>query len=164
MTRITVLSSSYVLYLSLLLSCSKVNLACENTPIKQWRKWALYKVHGSLQAVCPENSAQAAFLYAHCPAPVSQPEKEADLNPVQWGFESRLRRSQIILYVPIIPLINAVHPVFWVSWAFSPPISFDLPFRICLFPAISFIHKALSRLLLQKRLTASPAISLSTVS
>ena len=38
MTRITVLSSSYVLYLSLLLSCSKVILACENTPIKQWRK------------------------------------------------------------------------------------------------------------------------------
>ena len=26
------------------------------------------------------------------------------------GFESRLRRSQMNLYVPIIPLINAVHP------------------------------------------------------
>ena len=70
MTRFTVLSSSYVLYLSLLLSCSKVILACENTPIKQWRKWALYQVHGSLQAVCPENSAQAAFLHAHCPSSV----------------------------------------------------------------------------------------------
>ena len=37
MARITVLSSSYVLYLSLLYLCSKVLLACENTPIKQWR-------------------------------------------------------------------------------------------------------------------------------
>lgn len=31
-----VLSSSYVLYLSLLLNSGKVNFACENTPIKQW--------------------------------------------------------------------------------------------------------------------------------
>ena len=31
-------SSSYALYLSLLLLYSKVLLACENTPIKQWRK------------------------------------------------------------------------------------------------------------------------------
>ena len=38
MKRNTVLSSSYVLYLSLMLSGSKVLLACENTPIKQWRK------------------------------------------------------------------------------------------------------------------------------
>ena len=34
----TVVSSAYVLYLFLLLLCSKVLLACENTPIKQWRK------------------------------------------------------------------------------------------------------------------------------
>ena len=30
-----VLSSSYVLYLSLLLDSSKVHFACENTPVKQ---------------------------------------------------------------------------------------------------------------------------------
>ena len=41
-----------------------------------------------LQAACPENSAQAAFLYAHCSAPVSQLEEESGLNPVQREFES----------------------------------------------------------------------------
>lgn len=40
-----------------------------------------------LQAACPENSAQAAFLYAHCSAPVSQLEEESGLNPVQREFE-----------------------------------------------------------------------------
>ncbi len=35
MMKMTVLLSSYVLYLSLLLSGSKVNLSCEKTPVKQ---------------------------------------------------------------------------------------------------------------------------------
>ena len=38
MKGFTVLSSSYVLYLSLLLLRSEVLLACENTPTNQWRK------------------------------------------------------------------------------------------------------------------------------
>ena len=38
MKGFTVYSSSSVLYLSLLLLCSKVPLACENTPIKLWHK------------------------------------------------------------------------------------------------------------------------------
>ena len=77
MTRITVLSSSYVLYLSLLLLSSKNGVS------------ELYnsKFMDLLQAACPENSAQAAFLYAHCSAPVSQLEEESGLNPVQREFE-----------------------------------------------------------------------------
>ena len=57
------LFSSYALYLSLLLSCSKVTLACENSLAKHWLNWAsceVYLIMSRLPGVFPR---RRFFIY-----------------------------------------------------------------------------------------------------
>ena len=110
MTCFTVLASSYVLYLSLLHLCSKVQLACENTPIKQWRKQAF---HDDLSTVRPpvRRTPRRRLFYAMTRKAAKEPvgrvrcQNSAPVIPI--GRGSRPRSGSVRVRVPPGVLISA---------------------------------------------------------